>query len=79
MDRARTLVILGLMPAYWWMKLFLQLVLAHWCVESGPRFSGCMASGVPGLVPMHWCVWGLVLGPLGDRTKSQGSYCLRMS
>ena len=62
---AGLLVILGLVPAHWW-------------VELGPQFSECRALGVPGLVLAHWNV-GLGLGPSGGQGCVQGGCGLRGS
>ena len=43
--------ILGLVPARWW-------------VELGTSVSGWRVLGALDLVPVHWCVWSLVLGLL---------------
>ena len=51
MAGCRVMVVIGLVPAHWWVVL-------------GPGASGCRAQRVPGVVPVHWCV-GLSPGPSG--------------
>ena len=46
-------VVLGLVPAHWCVRLFPGLVLAHWWVELCPEFSGYRVLRVPMLVPLY--------------------------